>query len=144
MPITEYLDSQSYGDSFVKIAFPCLVGFCFSFNQQDSSINSDGIKWIILEEILKNISLLHQLGQDNKFEEFVHSMSLSEKEEFEWLQMDEKNRFQKILATPTTKDITKSHRDKIFKSTVSILDNINFPAQHKTMLKELLDWSYGG
>lgn len=144
MSITEYLDSQSYGDSFVKIAFPCLVGFCYSFNQKDSAINGDGIKWIILEEILKNISLLHQLSQDSRFEEFVYSVSLSEKEEFEWLQLDEKNRFQRILASPKTKDTVKSYKDKIFKSTSSTLDNINFPTQHKAMLKELLDWGYVG
>jgi hypothetical protein len=143
MTIPEYLDAQSYGNSFVQIAFPCLVGFCFAFNQDKSNINPDGVKWIILEEILKNISLLHQLGQDKKFEEFVYSSSLSDKEEFQWLQLDERSKFGKIIESPHTKEIVRSHKDKIFRSTQATLESITFPESSKKMLKELLEWGYG-
>jgi ribosomal protein L23 len=142
MSVSEYLESQMTGECFVKIAFPCLVGFCFSFSQSSSPINISNIKWVIVEEALKNISLLSQVNQNKDFESFVHWSQLSEKEEFEWLQLDEKNRFQKILAHPTTKETVKAHKEKIYKSTINTINTMTFPDQFKKMMLELLDWSY--
>jgi hypothetical protein len=142
MSISEYLESQMTSDSFVKIALPCLLGFHYSFNQPNSRINSDQVKWIMIEEVLKNISLLNQINQNKDFEEFLHWSTLNEKEEFEWLQLDQKNRFQKMLSTPTTRELAKGHKEKIYKSTINNINSIVFPEQHKKMLLELLDWSY--
>lgn len=142
MSVSEYLESQMTSDSFVKIAFPCLVGFQYNFNQLDSRVNSDQIKWTMIEEALKNISLLNQINQNKDFEEFVHWSTLSEKDEFEWLQLDSKNRLQKLLSSPNSREQAKSHKEKIYKSTINNINSITFPDQHKKMLLELLDWSY--
>lgn len=144
MSISEYLESQMTSDSFVKIALPCLVGFHFNFNQSTSQVNPNEIKWIMIEELLKNISLLNQLSQNKDFEEFLHWSTLTEKEEFEWLQLDQKNRLQRMLATPATRDAAKVHKEKIYKSTTNNINSVTFPEQHKKMLLELLDWSYAG
>jgi uncharacterized membrane protein len=142
MSVSEYLDSQMTSDSFVKIALPCLVGFQYSFNQHNSYIKENEIKWIMIEEVLKNISLLNQINQNKDFEEFVHWSTLTEKEEFEWLQLDQKNRFQRMLSTLATRDAAKNHKEKIYKSTVNNIHAMVFPDHHKKMLLELLDWSY--
>jgi hypothetical protein len=142
MSVSEYLESQMTSDSFVKIALPCLVGFHYSFSQPNSQVGSESIKWVMVEEVLKNISLLNQINQNKDFEEFVHWSTLSEKDEFEWLQLDSKNRFQKMLSTPTTRELAKGHKEKIYKSTINNINSISFPDQHKKMLLELLDWSY--
>jgi hypothetical protein len=142
MSVSEYLESQMTSDSFVKIALPCLVGFQYSFNQPNSPISENEIKWIMIEEVLKNISLLNQINQNKDFEEFVHWSILTEKEEFEWLQLDQKNRFQRMLSTPVTRDTAKTHKEKIYKSTVNNIHAMTFPEHHKKMLLELLDWSY--
>jgi hypothetical protein len=144
MSVSEYLESQMTGDSFVKIALPCLVAFQYSFNQNNSVINPQSVKWATIEEVLKNISLLNQVNQDKKFEEFIHQSTLSEKEEFEWLQLDEKNKFQKMLAVPATRESAKNHKEKIYKSTINTINAMIFPEEHKKMLLELLDWSYAG
>jgi hypothetical protein len=142
MSVSEYLESQMTSDSFVKIALPCLVGFHYSFNQSSSPVNPSEVKWIMIEEALKNISLLNQINQNKDFEEFVHWSTLGEKDEFEWLQLDQKNRFQRLLSTPATRERTKTHKEKIYKSTINNINAITFPDQHKKMLLELLDWSY--
>jgi hypothetical protein len=144
MSVSEYLESQMTSDSFVKIALPCLIGFHYSFNQPSSQVNPNDIKWIMIEEVLKNISLLNQINQNKDFEEFVHWSTLSEKEEFEWLQLDQKNRFQRMLSVPATRDIAKTHKEKVYKSTINNINSMTFPEQHKKMLLELLDWSYAG
>ncbi len=142
MTISEYLESQMTSDSFVKIALPCLLGFYYSLSQPSSIIKPDGIKWTMIEEALKNISLLNQVNQNKDFEEFIHWSTLSEKEEFEWLQMDQKNRFQKMQSAPATKELAKTHKEKIYKSTINSINAMSFLDQHKKMLLELLDWSY--
>jgi hypothetical protein len=138
--IHEYLEAQSTNTSFIQIALPCLLGFCFSFNQEESTINPAAVKWIIIEELLKNISLLHQINQNQEFEEFVHSNSLSEREQFEWLQMDPKNRFQRILASAETRETVKSQKEKIYAQTISSIESVQLPDKNKEMLRELLDW----
>ena len=142
MSVSEYLESQMTSDSFVKIALPCLVGFHYSFNKPSSTINVNEVKWIMVEEALKNISLLNQVNQNKDFEEFIHWSTLSEKDEFEWLQMDQKNRFQRMLSSPSTRETVKLHKEKIYKSTINNINAMVFPDQHKKMLLELLDWSY--
>jgi ribosomal protein L23 len=144
MSVSEYLESQMTSDSFVKIALPCLVGFQFSFSQNNSVINPATVKWVMVEEALKNISLLNQINQDKKFDEFVHGSTLTEKEEFEWLQLDDKNRLQKMLSNPATRESVKNYKEKIYKSTINNINAMVFPDQHKKMLLELLDWSYAG
>jgi hypothetical protein len=142
MSVSEYLDSQMTSDSFVKIALPCLLGFHYSFNQSNSFVNPNEVKWIMVEEALKNISLLNQINQNKDFEEFVYWSTLTEKEEFEWLQLDQKNRFQRMLSMPANRELVKTHKEKIYKSTVNNIHAMAFPDHHKKMLLELLDWSY--
>ena len=139
--LSEYIESQATSTSFVQIAFPCLVGFCYSFNQSGSPVNPNNIKWVVLEEILKNISLLHQINQNHRFDEFVYSTTLSEKEEFEWMQLDEKNRFQRLLANSEVREIIRSHKVRIYKSALKSLENISLPPKNQEMLRELLEWS---
>jgi hypothetical protein len=141
LSLSEYLDSQSSSTSFVQIALPCLLGFCFNFNQEGNPINANNIKWVFLEEVLKNISLLHQLNKSRKFEEFLYASMLDEKGEFEWLQMDEKKRLQKILASNDVKELARSHKNKIYSSALQSLQSLSLPDNNSQMLRELLDWA---
>ena len=138
--VSEYLEAQSTNTSFIQIALPCLLGFCFAFNQEESVINPSAIKWVIIEELLKNISLLHQVNQNQDFEEFIHSNNLSEREQFEWLQLDSKNKFQRILSTSETREIIKTQKNKIYGQAIASIESIQLPDKNKEMLRELLDW----
>jgi hypothetical protein len=140
LSLSEYLEAQSTGNSFVQVGFPCLVGFCYQFNQ-DKSLKPENIKWVLLEEILKNISLLHQINQNQNFDEFIHALELTEKEEFEWLQLSPKTKYQRILASPITREKIKSQKQKIFDSTTNSLLALNLPKAIKEMLGELLVWA---
>jgi hypothetical protein len=141
MTLVEYLEAQASNTSFVKIALPCLLGFCYNFNQPNSSLQSENIKWVFLEEVLKNISTLHQINQNQKFEEFLFALDLTEKEEFQWLQSNSKLRLQKILASNEVKELSHNHKTKIYNSALQSLQKLSLPETSQRILSELLEWS---
>jgi hypothetical protein len=141
LSLSEYLEAQSSGTSFVQIALPCLLGFCFNFNQQNSLVMADAVKWVFLEEVLKNISLLHQINQNQKFESFLYASTMSEKEEFDWMQMSQKSKLQKLMANNEIKEIAHAQKTKIYNSALQSLSNLSLPDNHREMLRELLDWA---
>jgi hypothetical protein len=138
--LSEYLEAQSSGTSFVQIALPCLLGFCYNFNQPDSVVRADAVKWVFLEEVLKNISLLHQINQNQKFESFLYTSTMTEKEEFDWMQMNQKNKLQKLMANNEIKEMAHAQKTKIYNSALQALNNLSLPDRHQDMLRELLDW----
>ncbi len=141
LSLSEYLEAQSSGTSFVQIALPCLIGFCFKFNQPGSSVSTDNIKWVFLEEVLKNISLLHQINQNQKFEGFLYTSIMTEKEEFDWMQTNQKLKLQKIMANNEIKEMAHHQKTKIYNSALQSLNNLSLPDRNQQMLRELLDWA---
>jgi hypothetical protein len=141
LSLSEYLESQSTSVSFCQIGFPCLIGLCFYYNQENSPTDPATIKWVIIEEILKNISLLHQINQTRKFDEFVFASTLSEREEFEWMQLDSPNRTQRILGNTEIREQIKSHKNRIYSSALQQIDRLELQQTQVDLLRELLEWA---
>jgi hypothetical protein len=138
LSLSQYLDSQGSGSSFVQIGLPCLLGFCYNFNQKKATEN---VKWVLLEELLKNICTLHQINQNKQFDEFIYSLSLTEKEEFVWMQKNENDKQNLIANSKYTKDTVLANKSKLYNAASNTLKTIDLPDQNKDMLKELLEWS---
>ena len=64
LTVSEFIEAQSQRSSFVQIGLPCILGLSYTFNQPDNPINPDGVKWVLLENLLKNIATLH-FSRDN-------------------------------------------------------------------------------
>jgi hypothetical protein len=140
--ISQYLEAQTERLSFVMIAYPALLAFTYTFNQDDSPINPKKIKWVLLEEILKSIACLHQTGSNEDFYLFIYRSRLSEKEEFEWLQKSTKDQIQTVQNKSEVKEIAEKHRQRIYEKSKTDLKALVFPEKDKDMLSDLLDWAY--
>lgn len=140
LSLSEYLESQSTSVSFALIGFPCLVGLCHYYNQDSSPVDPSTVRWVMIEEILKNLSLLHQINQDKKFDEFVYSLTLTEKEEFEWMQLDSGLKIQKILGNTEVRESIKSHKNRIYSSTQQQIKRLEIQPAQTELLNELLNW----
>lgn len=142
MNLSEFLEAQSSRTSFLQISFPCLVGFCYNFNQKDSLITPKGVKWVMLEELLKNIAALHQTSQDQDLSLFLYQQNMDEKEQFGWYQFDRTKQIHIVMQTPEIKAKVKEVREKLYKRSLSQLESLVFPEKYREMLRDLIDWSY--
>jgi len=140
--VSDFLDSASIRLSFAYISLPVLLGLLYNFNQEDSSINASGVKWTTLESVLKNIAALHQTGTSREFMFFVHQCSLSENEQFHWIQKSNASKIKDVLNSQETKNAVKTQREKLFKDVKKTLDMLVFPEKFKDMLIDLAGWSY--
>jgi hypothetical protein len=137
-----YISAQADRDSFMTIAFPCLIGFLFNFNRSDSPINPEGVRWVLLEELLGNIASLHQTSQPGTLQRMVYSSKLSDSEEFSWFQMSAERQLQHAMGSASAREQTQEIRDLIYKKSTKLLEDIIFPQNYMNMLTELLHWSY--
>jgi len=139
---SEYVKNQSYRSSAVLITFPCLLGFVFNFNQEASFINSKGVKWVVLEEVLDVIAMLHQTASTPDLRLFLYYSSLSDKEQFSWLQLSEEKKLILTLSSPENKQSHKEIRNRAWEQAKNSLEILNFPEKYKQMLSDLLTWAY--
>jgi len=142
VPLSEYIKHQSYRSSAVLITFPCMLGFAFSFNQEGSFINSKGIKWILLEEILDTVAMLHQTAGTHDLRLFLYYSALSDKEQFNYLQLSDDKKILLALSSQEAKDSYKDIRNRAWEQAKQSLQNLTFPDKYKQMLADLLTWAY--
>lgn len=139
---SQYLDSQSTRNSFVKVSLPCLLGLLFTFNNGPLKIESKNIKQVLLEEIFKSIAALHQTAISKDFQMFIYASRLSEKEEFLWWQMDLNKQLQLAIASSEAREICKSLREKIYQNATNNLSSVGLNERHKNMVYDLLQWAF--
>ncbi len=140
--LNQYIDLQAYRSSFLAICLPCLLGFVYNFNQQESVINPKGIKWNLVEDIFKQIAALHQTAQDKEFYRVVYEISLSEGEEKDWFEYDKQKQYQISSTNAATIDVVQMVREKIYQKLKNDLDYLVFPDKYKLMMQDLADWSF--
>jgi len=140
--LQEFLDSQGMRISFALICFPILLGLNYNFSQEQSPINSKGINWDFLEDILKDIARLHQTADSEEFKVFVFRKNLSQKEEFSWLQKPLKDQIIEAIKDQQTKDLIASERQKISDNAIKNLKELIFPDKYKDMIFDLINWTY--
>jgi len=142
MHTSEYVKSQSYRSSAVMITFPCLLGFTFNFNQEGSYINAKGIKWVVLEEILDAVAMLHQTAATPDLRVFLYYSSLDDKEQFNWLQLSDEKKLVLTLSSQENKQTHKELRNRVWEQAKHSLETLYFPDKYKSMLQDLLTWAY--
>ena len=140
--LKSYIDAQMYRTSFIMIGLPCLLGFLYNFNQPDSPINPEGVRWVVLEELMCQIALLHQTNQQGDLQRMVYSSRLSDKEEFNWFQLSPEKQLQQAIASTEAREMTQEIRAKVYKRGGDLLESMVFPDRYKQMLRELLSWAY--
>jgi hypothetical protein len=146
LPLKTFLDCQYTRTSFLQVALPCLVGFTYQFNLETNLINPNGIRWSILEEVLKQIAFLHQTGsgQDplHSLERFVYMSRLSERDEFDWWQKDLQKQYQQVIASPEARELAQTERNKVYSQAKTNIANLILPEKYPPMIQELLEWAY--
>ncbi len=141
-PVSQFAETQGYRLSFVQIAVPCLLGFLYNFNQKDSPINVQGVKWFMVEEILYRIAFLHQTASTTDLTLFLYRLELTESQEFNWLSQPRALQIEQAGLDEGTRVQIRSVRDKALMEAGEKLDKLIFPEKYKEMLRDLLDWSY--
>jgi hypothetical protein len=142
LPLSKFVEAQAFRTSFIQIGWPCLLSLAYYFNQEDNPINPAGIKWILVEEVLKAISALHQSSQNKDLQMFIYRQELDETQEFKWLGKTPSNQLKEALGSPTARVKNKEICEKIYQNGKNNLESLIFPDKHKEMLQDLLDWSY--
>jgi hypothetical protein len=143
LTLAEFIEAQSYRNSFVQVGLPCILGLCYSFNQLDNPINPKGVKWVLLESLLKNISILHEINNSKDLQKFLYHSSLTDKEEFEWLKKDPSTQLKIAISDTESRKKTQKIKQKIYQKSKEELEAIILPEKHKQMLKDLIDWANG-
>lgn len=140
--IDTIISIQTMRSSFVQICLPCLVGFVYDFNTEDSVINPKGVKWDALEDIFKSIASLHQTATDVDFRKLIFESKLNSINRIEWLDLSETEKAEKSLHSIDNMSDIKSIRDKIYQNTLPKLEQFIFPEKYKNMIRDLIDWTY--
>jgi hypothetical protein len=139
--IAEFLEAKSGTLGFVQIGLPFLIGCSYNFGQPDSIVNPESIKWVLLEELLKNISTLYEINKSHDFEEFLITQPMSKEELQQWHTMDTKNQFQKIMSSGEVREQYNLNRNKIIENINANIDHIKLPEKSKEILMDLFDWA---
>jgi hypothetical protein len=139
--LSQFIEGQGYRSHYIKIAFPCLISMIYSFNQVNSTANAKEIRWVLLEELLKNIAVLFEIKNSKDLQKFLYQVSLSDTEEFNWLKMNPTLQLKMAMADSGAREKSKSVRDKIYQKAKDNLYALNVPDKYKSMLKDLIDWS---
>lgn len=144
MTINKYLELQAGGLSFAMLGLPCLLGFLYNFNQEDSIVNPKAVKWVILEDLLRQISALHQTGLDSEFVKFVFSSKLNDEDLVLWHQLTDREKTNRAKTDAEAVEVVETARAKIYQNAIIVCENLVFPEKYKTTLRDLLEWAYKG
>ena len=139
--ISQYLEAQGNRLSFIKIGLPVLLGFLYSFHLFPKN-STKTIRWVLLEEVLRGISALHQTGENKDLQKFIYASRLNEKEEFQWWQEDSSKQLQTALASSEAREISKEARQKIYQNTKNNLASVGLTTNQKQILEDLFNWTY--
>ncbi len=140
--LSQFVELQSTRLSFLLVALPCLLGFLYNFNQEDSPINPTGVKWFLVEELLSKVAFLHQSVVSKELHLFIYRLGLSEREEFEWLEMTKADQIRTAQLDESTLEQVKNLRQKAKTEALEKLDKLIFPDKYKDILKDLIDWGF--
>lgn len=140
--LNQYLDAQNVRTSFALVGLPCLLGLANYFGKPDRKTLQQGVKWSLVEDVLRQISTLHQTGTSLDFQEYVYASRLSEKDEFFWWPLSRSEKQKKAMASSEAREIVKEIREKIHQATVNNLEATNLPPTFMEMLKDLLNWAF--
>lgn len=141
LSIKEFLDAQAYRSSYHMVCYPTLLGLLHTYHQPDNPVNPKSIKWILLEEILEQIAILHQTGTNRDLAFFMYLSRLNDKEQFIWLQEEPKTQIQTLRYNSEVHRLVQESRQKIHTRATDLMQNLVLPDKDMIMLKDLLDWS---
>jgi len=136
--LSDFLEICSLGLSFAQYCLPCLVGFTFNFHQEDSPINPKGIKWNLLEDILRLIAQLHETKNNSILTKYFYLQDLSEVEKMFFLERFEGN-LEKVEIEEKILNLVTETREKISISVLKNIEDLIFPEKYKDTLKELVE-----
>jgi hypothetical protein len=140
--VNDYLSVQGERSSFVMLGLPCLLGLTYHLNQPATKAIGKSVKWVLLEEVLKDIARLHQTASNKEFQKFVYASKLSEKDEYHYLSLSEHDRARQSEGSEDAKEIVKSMREKIYQKASHGLKQTNLPDKFGSMIGDLLEWSH--
>lgn len=138
--LSQYLDSQDSRQSFAKIGLPILLGLQ-NYYAQISGLNKPTISWVLVEELLRLISLIHQLGSSREFALFLYQSKLSEKDEFGWWQLSDREKLKKIENNTEIEHMIQGYKDKYYQTGLLNLENLSLSDKFKPLLMEVLNWA---
>jgi hypothetical protein len=142
LTVSQYFDAQGVGLSFAHIGFPALLGMLFYFHKQGSKLNPKTTKWLLIEEMLKNISALHQTSSNKEFEKFVYYSRLEQDDKSAWWQLNYGQQLQKSSSSTDCKQVITNLRDKIYSNCLNNLDYVVIPDRYKELINDLVQWVY--
>jgi hypothetical protein len=144
LSLNQYIELQGSRTSYLYISLPCLLSFSYSFNQPDNVVNPKGIKWTLLEDILKQIASIHQMKDDKAFTTVIYRASLSPQEELDWLDLPEEMKTQMSQNNDAAVEVIQMIREKVYEKVQTDIENLIFPDKYKVMIKDLAKWSFDG
>jgi hypothetical protein len=141
--LNQYMEAQSFRLSYAAVCLPTLLGMCYSFHQPENPVNPKAIKWALLEEVLKSIAILHQTQENSDLAEFAYFSRLSEREQFNWLQITESERKQVASTNPEVVGIVNQMRERFFQKALHEFEVLILPDKDRQIIRDLIDWAYG-
>jgi hypothetical protein len=141
LSLVEFKAMQGVRESFLYIGYPVLISLLYNFNQPESVVNSKVIKWVLVEDILKIISSLHQTGRGFELERMMYYDSLTEIDKLRWLSLSLKDQKKILLMNEEIQKQGRDYRLELHRKGTSILESIVLPDTYMFMLKDLLDWA---
>ena len=142
LTVSQYFDAQGTRLSFAYIGFPALLGMVFYFYKHGSKLNPKTTKWSLIEEMLKNISALHQTAGNKDLEKFVYYSRLEVDQKSQWWLLDSEQQLQKSSASTDVRQIIINLRDKVYRSCLNNLDYVAIPDRYKELINDLVQWVY--
>lgn len=139
---SKYLKNINYQISYIQIAIPCLLGLRFHFYESRLATSPDNIQWLILEEVLENISALHYTRNSNRIAEFLYQNSISDQQKFRWWQLTDSEKRKILEDDADLKHNTLDIRNKIFQKTKTLIPSTELPVKNQQLLLSLLHWSW--
>jgi large subunit ribosomal protein L34 len=139
---SQYLGFQAARKSFLLIGLPCILSFAYIFNEPDTIYNSKALKWSLLEDIARSISLLHETSATVDYLLFLSTKQMDAKARLEWLTLSRSEQFARAYGNPELMNEFKTMREKVHKQLNSNLNELVFPEQCFLTKREFLLLTY--
>jgi len=101
-----------------------------------------GVKWVMIESLLKDISMLHQTGSSQDLSLFIHQDALDDKGRFKWFQLSRQDKVRAVSTNQSIREKYNEIREKVYRRAKNDLEHLVFPEKYRTMFKDLIDWAY--
>lgn len=139
--LTQKLHSLGYGGGFLQIGFPLLVSLSYKYSLPEVPFSANDVKWLVLEEVVKNISILQALKDNKKIAPFLYQSLLNETELYKFYQMNLTDQMAESLTCQAVQDQILEIKEKLYQNTTQKIGKTCLPEEDVQILSSMLEWA---